>query len=409
MQLRGNIVFSAKACAVLKEYIREQKEYDPHILFVHALTTDVAFYILNNPVCGVISEESSFATHGANILRCHYNNSKNEIAWVSGINRSDLVNLFGKEVFITSEGEVGIFNSAEYANFKEQKSNEQKTALYVPLRKRSIVDYNISNNSFAICYWPHRQFNALTFSIMKEGLIRNLRLLGMKSPFAFIDDTGNIWFENAPLISELSLYAKNYDIALPILIKQIDMYRNMHKRLHADFDFLELVEMLIDYFSVFILFHDTYEDVLTEIDLFFKAYFGEPLTYQIMNLLMCCKLDEWMLNNNIVLEKRKNLLSNEKKVPLPDFTIMDDIDYSIKRFRDFLTELGFEDFWIIYNRKIEFYIKFFVAKEWKFVMNKILFTRFSDNIQKRLPNISFTELASRNIIEVKNIIKETER
>lgn len=115
-----------------------------------------------------------------------------------------------------------------------------------------------------------------------------------------------------------------------------------------------------------------------------------------------------MLNNNIVLEKRKNLLSYEKKVPLPNFTIIDDIDYSIKRFRDFFIELGFEKFWTVHNRKLAFYVKFFVAKEWKFVMNKILFTRFSDNIRKLLPNISFAELASRNIIEVENIIKETE-
>lgn len=406
MQLYGNIVFSAKACAVLKEYKRGQTECESHILFVHALTTDVAFYILNNPVCGVISEESSFATHGANILRCHYNNSKNEIAWVSGISRSDLDKLFGVEIFITYEGMVGIFNSAELANYGKLNS-EQKTALYVPLRKKSIIDYNISDNSFAICYWPHRKFNKLTFSIMKEGLARNLSLFGMKFPLIFIDFNGNIWFENAPMISELSAYAKNYDIALPILMKQICMYNKIYTQLHIDYEFQELVEMLIDYFSVFILFHDTYEDVLVEADLFFTLHLGKPRSYQIMNLLMCCKLDQWMLTNNIILEKQKNLLSNEKKVPLPDFTIMDDIDYSIRCFHDAFIELGFENFWCIHNKKIEFYIKFFVAKEWKFVMNKILFTRFTDSILKQLPNSSFSKLASMNIIEVMNQIKET--
>lgn len=407
--LYGNIIFSGEVCAVLKEYNREHSECESHILFVHALTTDVAFYVLSNSVCGVISEESSFATHGANILRCHYNDSKNEIPWVSGIKRSDLADLFGEKVFITLEGKVCAFNNTECTNFKRQKNNEQKIASYVPLSKRSILNYNISDNSYTICYWPHRQFNALTFSIMKEGLSKNLCLYGMTDPFIFMDINGNIWFKNAPLISELSEVAKNCESGLPMLLKQINMYSDIHARLQGSFGFSDLIEMLINYFSIFILFHDTYEDVLVAADSFFKMHLEQSITYQIMNLLMCCKLDGWMLNNNIVLEKRKNLLSGEKIVPLPDFSITSDIDYCIMRFSDFFISLGLEEFLITHKKKIEFYIKFFVAKEWKFVMNKILFTRFSDNIRKQLPNISFTELALKNIIEIKNLVKEIER
>lgn len=406
--LYGHIVFPDEACAILKEYSRNHSENAVHIIFVHALTTDVAFYILSNAVCGVISEESSFATHGANILRCYYNKSRKKLAWVSGIKHSDIENLFGEKIFITSDGEIGVFSSAEYTYFNNKEIRINKNVSYYPLNKRSILDYNISNDSYNICYWPHRKFDLLTFSIMQKGLEKNLSLFGIDTPFIFMDDYGNIWFRNAPLISRLSELAKDCDYALPMLLKQINLYTDIYIRLQSKFCFSDLTKMLIDYFSIFILFHDTYEDVLVDADLFFKRNLNELVSYQLMNMLMSCKLDEWMLNNNILLEKRKSLLSTEKLAPLPGFSIIDDINYCIKHFSNTLINLGFEDFWINNKSRIEFYIKFFVAKEWKFVMNKLLFTRFSNYIQKTIPNVSFAELALKDIAEVIKMIEEVQ-
>ncbi len=404
--LFGHIVFAGETCAVLKEYNRYHSEHKQHIIFTHALTTDVAFYVISNSVCGIISEESSFATHGANILRCYFNNSRKEIVWVSGIKHIDIVDLFEKKVLITSYGQVIAINNAKYTNYKKKKSNSKKVS-YVPLKKRSIINYNISNDSYTICYWPHRQFDILTFSIMREGLSKNLYLFGLDTPHIFMDSNGSIWFENAPLVSELSELANNQEYAFPMLIKQINTYSDILTRLQRDYVFSDLVEMIIDYFSVFILFHDTYEDVLVASNLFFKKHLEESIRYQIMNLLMSCKIDEWMLDNNILLEKRKSLLSTEMLTPIPEFSINFDIDYCIMRFYNFLVDLGYEKFWIIHEAQIKFYITFFVAKEWKFVMNKILFTRFSDSIQKALPDISFAELSLKNIFDVKEMIKET--
>lgn len=405
--LYGHIIFPDEVCAVLRKYHRNHSECTTHIIFVHALTTDVAFYVLRNSVCGIISEESSFATHGANILRCHFNKSTDNIAWVSGIKYSDIANLFDEKVFITSDGRIGAFSGAECTYYI--KGNDiQKKFFYRPLDKRSILDYNISNNSYEICYWPHRTFNLLTFSIMRKGLERNLSLFDINDVSIFMDKYGNIWFRNAPLITTLSELAKNYEDAMPMLLKQINMYSNLYISLQHRFCFADLIKMLVDYFSIFILFHDTYEDVLVDADLFFKKHLNQSVVFQLMNLLMSCKLDEWMLNNNILLEKRKNLLSTERIVPLPDFTIEDDIEYCIIRFSHILINLGIEDMWKKNKNRIEFYIKFFVAKEWKFVMNKLLFTRFSNYIRKIIPNVSFTELASKDIDEVKKMIKEVQ-
>lgn len=402
--LYGNTVFSARACAVLKEYKRNCIENEMHIIYVPALTTDVAFYVLKNPVCGIISEESSFATHGANILRCYFNNSRNEIAWVSGVKRSDLARMFEKKVYITSKGEIGIFSFSEHINYKENSHNESKVAFYKPLSKRSIVKYNISLNSYMICYWPHRSFDLLTFSIMKEGLSRNLSLFCVQDSSIICDDLGNIWFHNAPFVSELSELAKNIDTALPILEKQINMYERILVQLQDRVPFSELTNLIIDYFSIFLLFHDTYEDVLVDAELFLKNNLDQSIVYSLMNTLMSCKLDEWMLNDKILLEKRKSLLSTEPLVPLPPFSVHNDINYCISRFSNKIKNLGFEHFWYSHRKRIIFYIKFFVAKEWKFVLNKLLFTRFSNYVRNELPNFSFDELSSKSIADVQRMI-----
>jgi hypothetical protein len=49
---------------------------------------------------------------------------------------------------------------------------------------------------------------------------------------------------------------------------------------------------------------------------------------------------------------------------------------------------------------------FFIAKEWKFVMNKVLFTRFANNLRNLIPNIAFEELALKIINEVIDLLEE---
>ena len=391
--LYGHVIFSAEAQAIFKEYKRSFCESEPHIIFTKALTTDVAFYVLQNPVRGIITEESSFATHGANILRCYYNQLGFEIAWISGVKREDIERYLGKEIFISRNGEIGEITDEYCVSSISINTGKFEKVSYVPLDRRSILEYNISLKKFAICYWPHRTYNVLTFSVMKEGLNKNLHFLGYTKASIDLDKEGHIWLQNAPLVSELSAIAMDYDRALPLLLKQIDTYKEIYNRLQYPTSFSDLIEMLIDYFSVFLLFHDTYEDVLVEINLFLKNNFKESTVYHLMNVFMTCKVDEWMLNNNILLEKRKNLLSNEQVVPLPHFSIMDDIEYSRLRFSNLLLDLGGERFWLSNKNRLIFYIKFFVVKEWKFVMNKILFTRFSDYIRKIFPDVAFKDIA----------------
>lgn len=401
----GNIIFPFEACGILKKYVKNESESNPHIIFAKELTIDVAFYILNNPVCGIITESSSFATHGANILRCKIGKSINNLSWISGVNYCDIETWFGKKIIMTANGTISVLVNESHININND-IKKPSIISYIPIKKRSIVSYDICNNSYSICYWPHRNFNNLTFSVMKIGLIHNFELLGKKQVNIILDNKGNIWFENSYFISEIVDIAKNRTLAMPILTKQIQLYENIYNKLLYNFTPIDLINMLTEYFSLFVLFHDTYEDVLIEADKFFKEHLESDISYKAMDLLMHSWLDEWMADNNIILEKRKNLLSYEEVVSLPQYSILYDINYCIKRFSDFLVKSDYSDFLKKFTSKITFYIQFFVAKEWKFVINKILFTRFSDMLRCELPQYTFSEFAIMSIQDVIGLLKE---
>lgn len=199
--LLGNVIFPGRAKAALFEYERGCTLDHPAILFVSALTTDVAFFILSNPVCGIISEESSFATHGANILRCFYKNHIENLVWVSGVRKSDIQLYFQKEVCIFPDGRVDVTDNIDILD------NECKRIItakhFVPLEKRSIIEYNISSKCYKVCFWPHRRFNALTFSVMKSGLEHNMNLLFGVDSTITLDEQGQIWFADATLLGDI--------------------------------------------------------------------------------------------------------------------------------------------------------------------------------------------------------------
>jgi hypothetical protein len=384
MTIACDAIFPGEACATLFEYINGLSERGEHIIYAHALTLEVAFYVLNHPVIGIITEESSFATHGANILRSYSMKTGKYIVWVSGVSYSLINGVFGDKIKIDINYIIHAFCNTECMNGKKYYLAKSGQVRYLPLRKKSILEYNTSDKSHTVCYWPHRQFNILTFSIMCKGLSKNFDLFGVEINGIVLDKTGKIWFANAPLIFDLRKWALDFDFATPILNKQIEMYNIIFEKLHDSYTFRNLVEYLIDYFSVFLLFHDTYEDVLVNAHSFFLKKLGNDTAVQMMDTLMFCKLDEWILEKNLILVKRKDLLSDEPKTPLPNFSIMDDINITTKRIKQYLVEKGENELYDNNIQIFEFYIKFFIAKEWKFIMNKILFTRFSDWLKNKL-------------------------
>lgn len=406
MIITCNAIFPGETCATVREYCDGLSESCEHIIYAHALTTEVAFYVLNHPVIGIITEESSFATHGANILRSFFLKTGTYIAWVSGVSHALINKFFGRTISINIDSIVTAFDEVKNINDKERFLTKNASAKYLSLQNKCLLEYNVSNKNYSVCYWPHRNFNYLTFSIMSKGLLNNMRLLNSKIDEIVLDENGRIWFNNAPLISDFYRWASDIEFARPILDRQIDMYKHIFERLQNKYSFRDLSKFIIEYFSVFLLFHDTYENVLINAHSFFVEEIGKYEADLFMDILMCCKLDDWMLEEKLVLVKRKNLLSDESIVPLPNFSIMDDIKITTERIKQYLIKKGKGDFFNENAQALEFYIRFFVAKEWKFVMNKILFTRFSNFLKDKSFDDKFDVLSEKDINHVINIMED---
>lgn len=390
--IQANVIFTGEASAKLIEFSEDINVRYGHILYAPALTTEVAFYVLHNPVLGIITESSSFATHGANILRCYFTQTCCRIPWVTNVSKLLIRGFLGQEVIIHCSGIVTSAGtkSGRSSIFKNTFQKEYINYNNLPLKKKAIVECNLSKGIYSVCYWPHREFDNLTFSVMKAGLQKNMILLRANCTGIELDKNGRIWFSNAPLIRDIREMALNIDFAFGILEKQIDMYQHIYTRLHSPISLNGITQLLIEYFSIFILFHDTYEDVLVDAKCFFEHFMSSSETASVMDMLMWCRLDKWMLDSELILRKRKKLLSNEKEVPLPDFSISEDIGISLEKFITYIESLGKDSVVAQYYKYVEFYIKFFVAKEWKFIINKILFTRFSQKCQ--LLPLSFGQL-----------------
>lgn len=388
--IQANVIFTGEASAKLIEFSEDINVRYGHILYAPALTTEVAFYVLHNPVLGIITESSSFATHGANILRYYFTQTCSRIPWVTNVSKLLIRGILGQEVIIHCSGIVTSAGTKNGRSSIFKKSFQKEYINYLPLKKKAIVECNLSKGIYSVCYWPHREFDNLTFSVMKKGLQKNMILLRADCTGIELDRKGRIWFSNAPLIRDIREMALNIDFAFDILEKQIDKYQHIYTRLHSPISLNGITQLLIEYFSIFILFHDTYEDVLVDAKCFFEHYMSRSETASVMDMLMWCRLDKWMLDSGLILRKRKKLLSNEKEVPLPDFSISEDIDISLEKFITYIESIGKDSVVDQHYKYVEFYIKFFVAKEWKFIINKILFTRFSQKCQ--LLPLSFGQL-----------------
>lgn len=393
----GEVVFPGVASANLERFRPMLQLNKSAIIYSEELTTEVAFFILNNPVIGIITEHSSFATHGANILRCMMHNSLRKIVWVSGIKEEQLqlhrmTNIFSNGIISKAEDDM-LHISPKLYSFHVQE-------------KHSIIEYDLIDNTFHICYWSHRRFNRLTFSIWKAGLVKNLLSFGIKNPSIELRPDGHIWFFNAPLIKDYVDIAINFEYGIPHLQKQIALYDLIYKKLASKtYSAKELVEMATDFFSVFLLFHDTYEDVLYQANDLFLNITNDENAYQLMDCLMRCRVDEWMLKNNILLRKRKNYLSDEKPTPIPPFTIGEDIDDSVNKLMVLAKSFNLETFWNSNKDLLEYYVTCFVVKEWKFVIIKALSTRFSTMLHEQFPDVTFEDFSNMSINKVNDMIQ----
>ena len=122
--LVGDVVFKGEVSAQLKKYdtSNAMATEKPIIIYAYSLTTELAFYVINNPVVGILTEESSFATHGANILRCKQSNESQRIVWISGLNIKELSFFEGRIISLHEDGAVTLGENEPFHYWVKEES-----------------------------------------------------------------------------------------------------------------------------------------------------------------------------------------------------------------------------------------------------------------------------------------------
>lgn len=375
--LTGNYIFNGNADnALLLEYDPEHEDifHKGCLICAEQLTNEIALLAIKIQAAGLMTCSSSFATHGANILRSYFDKYHSQFLWITNIVRSEIEGYIGKRISII-DGMVSFPIDEKYDHFIPAVTLN-------PIKNRTIIDYYVLERKMSVCYWPHRQYDNFTYSIMKKGLEINCEWLFCRKCDIKLDEKGYIWFGAGIPLQTIIDMSRNYKVSEAYLVRQIEVYYKLISEVSSQRTFSKYVELLIEYFSVFILYHNTYEYVLLDIFQWAENEYGAGFAVECVNKFLFCYVDEWMLDQSLVLEKNKSLFSCEPLTPIPDFTIYDDIIRKEREIYNFFKESEKLSFCEKNKDRIDYWIKVFVVKEWKFVINKILFTRCGNKIRE---------------------------
>lgn len=396
--LTGNVIFGGNIKnIVLAEYAKGCQIEGKYLVYAEQLTNEIALWVIKRNIAGILTRQSSFATHGANILRAYFKNYKSNFTWITNIERKDIVEHIGEK--------ISIINGEIYFQMEEINGRNVRNIEFIPIKNRTKAQYNIEHKELQLCYWPHRKYDTFTFSIMKKGLEKNCKWLFDKEIQVTLDDSGHIWFLDGIPLQDIIDLAKDYTKSERYLERQIEEYILILKGIYSQISMTEITNLLVRYFSVFLLYHNTYEQVLLDAYECVESIYGVDFAIKCMDEILFCSIDEWMLKHSLIIEKHKSLFTNEPIVPIPEFSIYDDIRMKKESIFQFFKQHGKSNFYHNYKTQVDYWLKVFVTKEWKFVLNKILFTRCACMIREfcKKKNIAFQQLQNRTIDSVLNI------
>lgn len=399
--LTGNFIFNGNAKnALLLEYnpAHENLFQKGCLIYAEQLTNEIALLAIRVQAAGLMTCNSSFATHGANILRSFFDRYCNHFLWITNVVKKEIERYIGKR--------ISIVDGIVFSLMDEEQDRFIQNITLDPIKNRTMIDYCVTKGKMNVCYWPHRQYDCFTFSIMKMGLEENCEWLFNKRIDIKLDEKGHIWFLDGIPLQKIIGISRDYEMSQEYLARQIGIYHKLIFEISSQRTFSKYVELLIEYFSVFILYHNTYEHVLLDIFQWAENEYGAGFAIECVNKFLFCYVDEWMMDQSLALEKNKSLFACEPLTPIPDFTIYDDIVKKESDIYDFFKESDKLPFYKKNKERIDYWIKVFIVKEWKFVINKILFTRCGSKIHEICMNYrwSLKEIQSMDIGKVLKIV-----
>jgi hypothetical protein len=334
---------------------------------------------------GVVTTTGSSVCHGANLLREHRHATGREVSWVTGVPRPCWPRPYTLCSIDAARGLL--FENLECASVRGARSASTGAEAVVA---REIVSLNVDRTSQHRCYWPHRSYDVLSASLMIPGLSASASALAQK-PVSVVHGTdGLLWFtSSSPTIMDLVAIATDPIASRPHLDSQRLAYDAILREVrHDDINcstrdasaarehLHRLVDLITLYFSNFLLHHDTYEHVILKlVDTLHGDRISVAAMDQVITLVTTPGIIRWQREHDVILTKKKDVLEEIPPVRVPSVDVSEDLAATLRQSRAGAGCLGVGS--TRATSFAAFATEVMVLKEWKFVMNKILLSRFS--------------------------------
>ncbi|MEE1766337.1 hypothetical protein [Streptomyces sp. SP18BB07] len=325
----------------------------------------------------VLTRNGSFACHGANILRAAQQRKPLWITDIEGfgsLSPGMVLNIEGPDLWISG-------TRPPVASVSPDSRRDRSQWFRSP--RHEICEWDVEKEPMKVvrrCYWSHRRYDRMTASVMTEGLGRSATALGGNGVQVFAEED-LLWFIGAPSGDAIAEIACDTVASAPFLSKQEHVYGRLVKRLrgfplHAGKTaeaLASLYSMLTDYFSVHLLLHSTYEDVFLATREQLVNELPGSVVEEFFDVLLSPEIVKWQDRLNP--QNRKDLLQVRVPSPLPETEPSGEIANHRNKSLEWLLahSSGLSSRSL---ERISHAAEVEVLKEWKFALNKLLFSRF---------------------------------
>ena len=367
------------------------------IVVASSLSNLLVVKCLKHQARAILTKQCNLASHAANILRAANSNGQ-IIDWVYGVDIDQISKYIGMSVYFDGE-QLRIKGVPCTIVLKTEKKE------YGESTNQAQATLNLSSKSICYCYYPTTHFSVFAFSLMKTSLKNELNTY-----FSTVSDInligGLLEFENSPSLSEINDFACNVQLSEKYYMDMLENYSRIVEllRLHS-WDYSSLCQAAEMYYSTFMVLHRSYDMLFRNMLKKLNDDIGQH-AQRIYNEIMQSMIDLWLSIEDNTLINKKVFLQDEPVAKIPCFTVLDDVNDSIKRVKSAFLDLQLEEYYTNNEKWLKLHSIIFVLKEWKFVIYKIIFTHIKVIIENKgiLVNIDKEKIASMTKEEVAELL-----
>lgn len=393
-ELQGVHVIRGSASGTARLWDRGSTYTSHDIIIAPYLSISLAQAAVRGHVAAVATAAGGFACHGANILRM----ARSDVAWITDVSGLDDIR----------EGEELSIDNGCVTRGAPRETGDTLPPSWPGWRPKEVAiwDVALGDKVQRRCYWPHRQYDRLTRSVMQRGLEKSASELAGHPCQVEADEDGRLWFIGAESSLRYAEAAADPVQSTGLLSQQLHVYEGILKTLDisaADVhgELTRLHALITSYFSVHLLFHDTYEAALWKLRQSLKHQ-ESASTRTVYDALLTPRILTWTMENE-ELHTSKDLLREATPFSMPGGLPVGQGQEHARMVLQLADSLALS---LTTDQRVlvAHCARVCVAKEWKFVLNKLLYSRFGHacaqiSVQSRIPvddlrSLDFSQLAA---------------